>query len=247
MTSAGILLTNTPIAIRRPVATIAMTYILALAHKLLIKDRLTREGRWNERAEYMGYGLTGKVLGIVGGGGIGRELIPLATAFDMDINITDPYVDPAVIRSCGATPLPLEELMSSSDFVVIACPLTPQTHHLIDEDALSRMKKTAYLINVARGPVVDERALFNILSESRIAGAGLDVFEQEPVDPSNKLLTLDNIIVSPHALCWTDECFGAIATSALADISAVLKGHRPRFLVNPDVLSHPRVKKWLSV
>ncbi len=247
VTAAGILLTNTPEAVRRPVATIAMTYILALSHKLLIKDRLTRAGQWNERAEHMGLGLKGKVLGLIGAGGVGRETIPLAKAFDMDVRVFDPYVDSEQIGSLGATSMSLDELARTADFLVVVCPLTAETHHLISSAVLHLMKSSAYLINVARGPIVDEAALIDVLWNGRIAGAGLDVFEQEPVDPSNPLLKLDNTIVSPHALCWTDENFGAIATSALADIATVLAGRRPRFLVNPEVLSDPRVKSWLRL
>ncbi len=108
------------------------------------------------------------------------------------------------------------------------------------------MKKSAYLINVARGPIVDETDLIDALASNRIGGAGLDVFEQEPVDPTNPLLKMTNTIVSPHALCWTDENFGAIAASALSGINTFLSGLKPKFLINPEVLNHPRVRNWLS-
>jgi D-3-phosphoglycerate dehydrogenase len=246
MTAAGVILTNTPEAVRRPVSTTAMTYVLALAQKLLIKDRLTRTGRWQQRTDHMGLGLTDKVLGIVGAGSIGRDTIKLARAFDMRVVAADPYADAAAVAAAGGTLVPLDELMAQADFVLVTCLLTPETHHLMNAQRIGMMKPTAYLINVARGPIVDEAALIAALQEGRIAGAGLDVFEQEPARPDNPLLTMENTIVTPHALCWTDECFGAIATSALSGIDHVLSGHRPRFVVNPDVLEHPRVKSWLQ-
>jgi phosphoglycerate dehydrogenase-like enzyme len=117
---------------------------------------------------------------------------------------------------------------------------------MIGAPQFARMKPTAYFINVSRGPVVDEPALIDALRSGRIAGAGLDVFEQEPVDPANPLLTMDNVIVTPHSLCWTDECFHNMASTGLASIVAALAGRRPEFVVNPDVLKHPRVAAWLT-
>lgn len=245
MTGAGVVLTNTPLAVRRPVATAALTYILALAQKLCVKDRLTRAGGWNRRTDHMGQGLTGKVLGIVGAGSIGQETLRLARAFDMTLLAADPYADAGVLAAAGADLVPLDDLLARADFVVLTCLLTEETRHLIGTAQLARMKPTAYLINVARGPVVDEAALIAALRQGRIAGAGLDVFEQEPPDPANPLLAMENTIVSPHALCWTDECFGAIASSALSEIVAVAEGRRPRFVVNPQVLDDPRVTAWL--
>jgi D-3-phosphoglycerate dehydrogenase len=245
LTRAGIVLTNTPEAVRRPVATIAITYVLALAQKLRIKDRLVRSGGWNRRTDHMGQGLTGKCLGIVGAGSIGTETIRLARGFDMRILAADPYVDAALLGTLGAEAVPLARLMAEADFVVITAILNEETRHLIGPAEIRLMKPTAYLINVARGPIVDEEALITALSAGRIAGAGLDVLEREPVDPANPLLGMENTLLTPHALCWTDECFGAIAASALGDIDAALSGRRPRFVVNPDVLGHPRVRAWL--
>jgi phosphoglycerate dehydrogenase-like enzyme len=129
---------------------------------------------------------------------------------------------------------------------VVTALLNEETRHLINAQALARMKPTAYLINVARGPVVDEKALYEVLSAKRIAGAGLDVFEEEPTPASNPILKLDNVIVTPHALCWTDELFGNIARTAIGAVLAVHAGQRPRFPVDPGVLSHPRVRAWLN-
>jgi len=242
MTRAGIVVTNTPLAVRRPVATMAMTYVLALAQKMLIKDRLTRTGRWNQRNEHMGMGLTGRTLGIVGAGGTGQETLHVARAFDMRMLAADPYADAARIGALGATLVPLDTLLAESDFVVLTCLLNDETRHLIDDKTLARMKPTAYLINVARGPVVDEPALIRALQEHRIAGAGIDVFEQEPIADDNPLLAMDHVIVSPHALCWTDECFHGIAMEGLASVVDVARSRRPAHPVNRQVLETPRWK-----
>jgi phosphoglycerate dehydrogenase-like enzyme len=245
MSRAGVLVANTPNAVPRPVATIALLFVLALSHRLFAKDRLTREGRWAERTDYMGMGLTGRTLGVVGAGRIGKELLRMARVFDLELLAADPYADALELGYIGARKVPLDELMAQSDFVAVTCLLNDETRHLIGARELARMKPTAYLINVARGPVVDERALYAALAARRIAGAGLDVFEEEPTPASNPLLKLDNVIATPHALCWTDELFGNIARTAIGAVLAVHARRRPEFLVNPEALSHPRVRAWL--
>jgi D-3-phosphoglycerate dehydrogenase len=246
MTRAGIVVTNTPSPMPRPVATTALTFLLALAGKLFLKDRLTRSGRWNERMDNMGLGLTGRTLGVIGAGRIGRELLRMARTFDLKLLASDPQVDAIQLGYVGARKVALQELLQQSDFVVVCCLLTPGTHHLIDAAALRQMRPEAFLINVARGPVVDELALIEALQEGRIAGAALDVFEQEPVDPANPLLAMDNVIVTPHSLCWTDECFHNMASTGLSSIVDALAGRRPEFVVNPEVLNHARVQAWLA-
>ena len=135
--------------------------------------------------------------------------------------------------------------MRESDFIVVACLLNDETRGLVGARELALMKPSAFFINVARGPIVDEKALYGALAARRIAGAGLDVFEQEPTPADNPILKLDNVIVTPHALCWTDELFGNIARTAIAAVLAVHAGRCPEFLVNPQALSHPRAKAWL--
>jgi D-3-phosphoglycerate dehydrogenase len=246
MTQHGVLVTNTPHAVRRPVATAALTLVLALAQKLLIKDRLTRAGRWHERTSHMGMGLTGRTLGVIGAGSIGRETLRLARVFDLRLLAADPYADAGDLAALGAQLVPLETLLAEADFVCVTCLLTPATQHLIDARALARMRRSAYLINVARGPIVDEPALVAALTAGRIAGAALDVFETEPVAADSPLLQMQNVIVTPHALCWTDECFAAIADSGLGSVVDVAQRRVPAFLVNPEVLEHPRVRAWFG-
>ena len=246
MTKAGIVVTNTPMPMPRPVATIALTFILALAGKLMLKDRLTRTNRWDERMDNMGMGLTGRTLGVVGAGRIGKELLRMARTFDLKLLASDPYVNEVELGYIGARKVDLPTLLRESDFVVTIPLLNDETRHLISAREFAQMKPTAYFINVSRGPVVDEPALIAALQANKIAGAALDVFEREPVDPANLLLAMDNVIVTPHALCWTDECFHNMAMTGLRSIVDALSGRVPEFVVNREVLGHARVKAWLG-
>jgi len=242
MTEAGVIVTHTPSSMPRPVATIALSFVLALAGRLFLKDRLTRTGRWHERMDNMGMGLTGRTLGVVGAGRIGKELLRMARAFDLKLLAADPYVNAIELGYVGARKVDLDTLLSESDFVVVCCLLNEGTRHLIGAPEFARMRSTAYFLNVARGPIVDESALIDALEAKRIAGAALDVFEQEPIAPTNPLLAMDNVILTPHSLCWTDECFHNMASTGLQSIVDALNGRRPEFVVNSDVLSHPRVQ-----
>ncbi len=227
----GVVVTNTPVAVRRPVAVAALTFILALAGKLIEKDRLTRSGRWHERTSHMGLGLTTRTLGVIGAGGIGRELLALARPFGWTTRVADPYVDAAAVRSLGAERVPLEVLLRESDVVVATVLRNPQTRHLLNAERFAQMKRGACFINLSRGPIADEAALIAALQSGTIAGAGLDVFEQEPVAPDNPLLGLPNVLVTPHALCWTDECFDAIAREGLSCIVDFAHGRAPKSVV----------------
>lgn len=227
----GVIVTNTPVAVRRPVAVAALTFIFALAGRLIEKDRLTRSGRWHERTRHMGLGLTTRTLGVIGAGGIGRELLALARPFGWTMCVADPYVDPAAVSALGATCVPLEQLLRESDFVVATVLLNRETHHLMNAARFAQMKPSAFFVNLSRGPIVDEPALIDALARGAIAGAGIDVFEQEPVARDNPLLTMDNVLVTPHALCWTDECFDAIAREGLNCMVDFANGRTPTSVV----------------
>src|SRR5580693_466357 len=236
-TEAGVALVITPDGVRRPVAVSIITFMLALTGKLMIKDKLTREGPpgFAQRGEHMGVGLVGRTLGSVGIGNIGAELFRLIRPFDMRLIAHDPFADPKLAAELGIELVGLEDVFRRSDFVSVSCPLTAETRHLVNADRLALMKPTAYFINTARGPIVDQRALTKALEESWIAGAGLDVLEKEPPDADDPILKLDNVIFAPHALCWTDQCF---AGNGAADVRAVLdvqQGREPRVVVNRDV------------
>ncbi len=246
MTAAGVLVTNTPMPMPRPVATIALTFILALAGKLMLKDRLTRTNRWNERMDNMGMGLTGRTLGVIGAVRIGKELLRMARVFDLRLLACDPNVNEVELRYVGAQKTDMATVLRESDFVVTIPLLDEGTFHLVGAREFAQMKPSAYFINVSRGPVVDEPALIEALRAGSIAGAALDVFEQEPVDPTNPLLAMDNVILTPHSLCWTDECFHNMASTGLRSIVDALAGRVPEFVVNRDVLAHERVKPWFA-
>jgi D-3-phosphoglycerate dehydrogenase len=241
-TRTGVLLTITPDGVRRSVAVAAMTLLLALSQKLLIKDRLTRGGRWADKLEFIGQGVTGRTLGIIGLGNIGRELAKLGRPFELRLLAHDPWVSPDCATKSGVALVSLEDLLQQADYVCICCSLTAQTHHLLNERRLGLMKKTSYLINVARGPIVDQAALARALQAGRIQGAGLDVFEQEPVPADDPILTLDNVILAPHALCWTDECFGLNGRTAITSLIDVARGLIPQNVVNRDALAHERFR-----
>ena len=231
LAARGILTTNTPIAVRRPVAVAALTQVFALAGRLFEKDRLTRAGRWNERTAHMGLGLTTRTLGVIGAGGIGKEFLRMARPFGWRMLATDPNVDATTIEGLGASRVALDALLEQSDFVVVMCLLDEGTRHLMNAEGFARMKKSAFFVNIARGPVTDEAALIDALRRGVIAGAAIDVFEQEPVVPDNPLLSMDNVIVTPHALCWTDECFDHIAREGLGCVVDFSLGKRPASVV----------------
>jgi phosphoglycerate dehydrogenase-like enzyme len=235
-TRHDVALTITPDGVRRPVATAVLTLLLALAHKLLDKDHLIRSGRWAEKLDHMGTGLTGRTLGVIGLGNTGQEVFRLAAPLEMKHLAHDPYVQYEVP---GVSLVSLEELLQSADFVCICCALTAETYHLLDASHLALLKPTAHVINVARGPIIDQQALTEFLQEGKIQGAGLDVFEEEPIRPDDPLLSLDNVILSPHALCWTDELFRGNGRSACTRIAEVSRGEEPAHVVNRAVLARP--------
>ncbi|MBI4606571.1 MAG: dehydrogenase [Planctomycetes bacterium] len=239
-TRHGVALTITPDGVRRPVAVAAITLLLAAAHKLVVKDKLTREGRWAEKLDHMGMGVKGRTLGLIGLGNIGREIARLAKPFEMRLIASDPYAKAADVAALGVDLVGLDDLLRAADFACVACALTDETRRLIDARRIGLMKPTAYLINVARGPIVDQAALTAALRERRIQGAALDVFEEEPVSPRDPLLGLENVILAPHAICWTDECFRENGLSACRKIAQVATGRVPENVVNREVLESPR-------
>ena len=240
----GILVTNAPLAVRYPVAASAMAFLLALSLKLPQRIRMAREGRFSERGNFLGIGLPGRTIGIVGLGGIGIEIARQVQPHGMRILGADPYRSATELAGKGVELVTLEALLGQSDFVVIACLLDASTRHLIDAGRLALMKPTAFLINVARGAIVDEAALIAALRAGTIAGAGIDVFESEPVSPDNPLLAMENVIPTPHSLCWTDTFMDEVARSAIGSIVDVLAGRLPQHVVNRAALGHPRVTDW---
>jgi phosphoglycerate dehydrogenase-like enzyme len=245
-TDNGIALVITPEAVRRPVAVMVITFMLALSGNLLALDRITRKGPWRERTNYTGVGLVGRTLGQIGVGNIGTEVLRLAKAFGLELIGNDPYIDQKAIEDLGATPADLETVLRESDFVSLSVPLTDETRAMINAERLALMKPTAFVINTARGPVVDQKALAEALRRRSIAGAGLDVLENEPPDPDDPILTLDNVVLTPHSLCWTDQTFEAMAGLDIEACLEVMHGRSPRNLVNQEVLQSARFRERLA-
>lgn len=240
-TRAGVMVCTTPGAVARPVASSLMALMLAFAHRLLPRDRATRQGRWSQRWDTPGQGLTGRTLGVVGLGNIGLELLRLALPWQMRHLGATPRVNTARYDGLRVEPVALERLLAESDYVALCCPLNDATRGLIDAAALSRMQPHAVLLNTARGEVVDEAALVDALRSGRIAGAGIDVFAQEPPAPDNLLFALDNVILGSHNLAYTDELNSQANRGIVAAIERLAANQVPSHLVNQAVLAHPRL------
>ena len=245
---AGIAVGITPNGVRRPVAVSVITYILALSGKLLSKDALVRGGpsTFAQRADHMGIGLVGKTLGSIGLGNIGAEVFRMCAPFGMNLIAHDPYIDPSTAQSVNVELRDLETVFRESDFLTLNVPLNEETHHLANAARLAMMKPTAYLINTSRGPVVDQAALVTALTQGIIAGAGLDLFDPEPPQSDDPLLKLDNVILTPHALCWTDQCFAGMGAQDLEHVFAIKNGEAPQALADPSVAHEPVFKRKLE-
>jgi len=228
----------TPRANALSVAEHVLALMLGLAKRIIPFDAATRKNEWEIRNSYSAFDLDGKTLGIIGMGRIGMLVCQKAkAAFNMQILGYDPMVPKAVMEKAGATVLPIPEILRAADFVTLHVPSMPETKGMINAATLKSMKRTAYLINCARGPIVDEAALAAALRDGTIAGAGLDVFDPEPPKADNPLFTLPNVILSPHSAGLTVECVIRMATHAAQAIIDVLEGRKPEGVVNPEVLA----------
>lgn len=235
-TERAIAVSITPGGVTRPMASAAVTLVLALAHRLRERDQALHGGDWNRgRFSPAGSGLTGKTLGVIGFGRIGQELVRLLTPWEMRTLVATR----SDIAGDDVSQVTLDELLEQSDFVVLTCPLTPETRGLIDARRLSLMKSSAFLVNVARGAIVDQVALADALHAGRIAGAGLDVFDPEPIPADDALLSLPNVIGAPHSLGYTDELLRGCVAGACSALLDVATGRAPAELANPEVVDDP--------
>ncbi len=247
LTRADVALAITPNAVRRPVAEAILALIFALAKNLLALDRRTRAGLWREGLATLGSGLEGRVLGSVGCGNIAREMFRLARPLGFGRLIAcDPYVEPDEIRALGIEPVELDAVFRESDFVTVNIPLNESTRGLIGERHFRMMKPTAFFINTARGAIVRHEALVRALREKWIRGAGIDVFPVEPVAKDDPLLELDNVIVAPHALAWTEELVRDNTLEACRHLLAAARGRAPETVVNREVLERPGFQRKLA-
>jgi len=237
-TKAGVALCIATGAVNHSVAESIIAWMLALSHRIPLKDRLLREGRWAERGGYMGSELRDRTLGVIGIGGIGGKLIEMIRGFGMKTPLAyDPYTTPQRAAELGVKLVDLDQVMGAADFISVNCPLNDKTRNLIGRTQLSLMRPTAFLINTARGGIVNEADLLGILRSGKIAGAGIDVFETEPVGTGHPFAQLDNVILAPHSIAWTNELFRDIGRRACQTVASFARGIIPDgVIVNREVL-----------
>lgn len=238
LTRHGILLTNTPGVLTETTADLTFALILAIARRVAEADRFVRAGHWRSWGPmfFVGHDVHHATLGIIGLGRIGSEVAKRAKGFDMRILYTGRRRNKSAEEALGCIPVDLSTLLRESDFVTVHVPLTPETHHLLSTAQFGMMKRTAFLINVARGPIVDQRALYAALRDGVIAGAALDVTDPEPIPMNDPLLALENCLIIPHIGSASIATRTRMATLAAENIVAFLSGQRPPTPVNPHVL-----------
>jgi len=246
-TEADVILAVTRDSVGRPVAEGILALIFALAKNLRALDRNCRAGRWRQQPPGL-VSLEGRVLGSIGLGNIAREMFRMARGVGFGRLLA--YSPAAAANEGEALHVQLTDLdtvMRESDFVTINCPLTPVSRGMIGARELGLMKSTAYLVNTARGAIVDEAALLDALARKSIAGAGLDVFAVEPIPADHPLLELENVIVTPHLIARTEECIRNTSLSACRNVLAVAQGAPPPYVANPEVLKRPRALARLAL
>ncbi|HTC32527.1 MAG TPA: C-terminal binding protein [Bryobacteraceae bacterium] len=234
-TAAGIVVTRVPDYCLDEVSDHAMALLLALVRKIPSSNARTQAGRWEMRAVAPIHRLRGTVLGLVAFGQIPQLVAPKAQSFGIRVVAHDPYVSKQVAERAGVELVDFDELVKISDYISIHTPLMPATHHLFNAEVFRRMKPTAYLINTARGPIIDEAALAGALDQGHLAGAALDVMEQEPPTGS-PLFGRDNVIITPHTSFYSEESLVDLQTKAADEVVRVLTGQAPRNPVNPEAL-----------
>jgi phosphoglycerate dehydrogenase-like enzyme len=247
LTEASAALAITPNAVRRPVAEAILTLIFALSKNLFLQDKLVRTGKWRSDLPSLGSCLEGKTLGSIGCGNIACEMFRLAASLGFQRFIAhDPYANVETAKKLNVELVSLKEVMRGSDFVTVNTLLNSETHHMLGESHFRMMKPSAYFINTSRGPIVDQAALTRALQENWIAGAGLDVFEKEPIEKNDPLLALDNVILAPHGLAWTHEIARDNGLEACDNILSIARGVAPDSVVNKAVLNRPAFQAKLA-
>jgi D-3-phosphoglycerate dehydrogenase / 2-oxoglutarate reductase len=234
-TKAGIVVTKVPDYCIDEVSDHTMALLLALVRKIPFSNSRTHAGRWEMPAVVPIHRLRGSVLGLVGFGRIPQLVAPKAQAFGLRVVAYDPYIAPDVLAGAGVEKVEFDELVKVSDYISIHSPLVPETRHLFNADVFRRMKPTAYLVNTARGPIVDEAALAQALDAKQLAGAALDVLSEEPPNGS-PLFGRDNVIVTPHTSFYSVESLVDLQVKAAEEVVRVFKGEMPRNPVNPEAL-----------
>jgi D-3-phosphoglycerate dehydrogenase len=235
-TNAGVLAVHQAGGNKQGVAEHAIGMMLCLSKRIVEADRAMRSQSDLQRERYMGHDAHGTTLGVIGLGHIGTHVARLASGLlGMRVLAYDPFVDPALFAERGAERVALNELLGEADFVSVHCPRTESSEFMMDAEAFARMKPTAYFINTARGGIHDEVALAEALENGKLAGAGLDVWENEPPDLAHPLLAMDNVIASPHTAGVTHESRANVVRITIEQIASVARGERPPRLLNPEV------------
>jgi phosphoglycerate dehydrogenase-like enzyme len=245
-TDNDVALFNAPLGLHHATASSALLFMLALAKRLPQQEHVARSGDWREQPRVMGHELLGRTLGIVGLGNSGRELARLVAPFNMNVLAHSTHADHEQAAALGIRLTPLDDLMRQSDFVSLHSRLTPQSRGMIGARELALMKPTAFFINVARGELVDQAMLVELLRQRRIAGAALDVFEHEPLPADDPLIGLDNVILTPHWNASTSDVWRATGQAMAAGMLRASRGELPDHIVNRAVLERPRFQKKLS-
>lgn len=240
-TEHGIIVANVPDFCFDQVADTAMSLILSVPRKVTYLSNLIRRGVYNRDLARPIHNFRGATLGLVAFGNIPRNLVWKAVPFGFRIIASDPYVKPEDVRQYPVRMVDFDTLLRESDIVSVHAPLTDETRHLFNEAAFRKMKPSAYFLNLARGPIHDQRALYRALKEGWIAGAGLDVLEKEPPDPGDPILTLDNVVFTPHYASYTEEAYQELRVKTAENGAAVLRGEFPKYLVNPEVKANARL------
>ena len=233
-TRAGIIVTNNPTYCIEEVAEHTMALLLACARKVPLYDRLVRASRWEVPPGKPMYRLAGRTLGLVGFGNIARQVALRAAPFGMRVLFCDPFVTDAIYNG-PARKVGLDQLLAESDFVSVHPPLTPQTRKMIDDTALAKMKKTAFLVNCSRGPVVDTDALVRALDAGKIAGCALDTVDPEPLPDPHPLRGRENVIITPHVAWYSEQAMAGLQAGAPGEVKRVLSGEWPVNVVNNAV------------
>jgi phosphoglycerate dehydrogenase-like enzyme len=237
---------NAPLALNHSTASSALLFLLALAKRLRPQERVARSGRWQEQAAVMGDELQGRTLGIIGLGHSGRELVRLVAPFAMRVLAHSPHADPGEAAALGVRLTSLGELLRQADFVSLHCSLTERTRRLLGGAEFALMKPTGYVVNVARGELIDQGALVDALAGGRIAGAGLDVFETEPLPADDPLTRLDNVLLTPHWSASTSDVWRATGRAMAEGMLRAAVGQVPDDVVNREVLDRPGFRAKLA-
>jgi phosphoglycerate dehydrogenase-like enzyme len=245
-TEHGVAVFNAPMALNHPTASSALLFMLALAKRLPDHERVVRQGRWDLQPSVMGDEIRGRTLGIIGLGHTGRELVRLVAPFEMRVLAFSPHADLDVARGLGVELTSLEDVLRRSDFVSLHCRLTDATRRMIGAEQLALLKPSAYFLNVGRGELVDQAALAEALRERRIAGAGLDVFQVEPLPLDDPLLDRDNVILTPHWSASTSDVWRATGRAMAEGMLRTASGRLPENIVNPEVLDQPDFREKIA-